>query len=73
MINGTCSGEPRDIIMIDWLYRSHAIYDLRMTLVTCGEDGFWHEAVEWGPCKVNQISPITNRPVCYTTELNKYA
>jgi len=32
----------------------------------------WHTAVFWGTCNVNQISPITNRPVCFSTEANKY-
>ena len=27
---------------------------------------------KWGPCNVFQISPITNKPVCYSTEAIKY-
>lgn len=31
------------------------------------------QAFNWGPCNVQQISPFTNMPVCYTTEGIKYA
>jgi sodium/potassium-transporting ATPase subunit alpha len=30
-------------------------------------------SLNYSPCKVYQISPYTNRPVCYTTEAAKYA
>jgi hypothetical protein len=66
--------------MVDWIYRAHDWVDLRQMLVYCGDDGMysislffsWHEAVDWGECVVYQVSPISNRPVCYTTETNKY-
>lgn len=70
-----------DFVMIDWIFNKDSSYDLRQTLVKCGEDGRylklkiynrWTENLEWGPCHVNQISPVTNRPICYTTEANKY-
>ena len=28
---------------------------------------------DWGTCNVQQISPYTNLPVCYSTEACKYA
>jgi len=34
---------------------------------------FTQKITNWGTCKVQQISPVTNLPVCYTTEACKYA
>ena len=31
------------------------------------------ENVKWSPCRVYQINPITQRPVCYSVEALKYA
>lgn len=37
------------------------------------ENGKILHNVDWSPCRVYQISPISNRPVCYSTEALKYA
>lgn len=33
----------------------------------------YSQMITWGTCNVQQISPISNLPVCYTTEACKYA
>lgn len=33
----------------------------------------YSQQIKWGECKIQQISPITNLPVCYTTQAAKYA
>ena len=62
--------------MIDWLSTKHSSIDLRLAALTCvkGNNGnvYFKPVIEWGQCKVQQISPATNRPVCYTTEAIKY-
>lgn len=62
--------------MIDWIYTKHAYVDLRMGAITChNENGkvYFTQAFDWGVCHLQQISPFTNKPVCYTTEATKYA
>ena len=64
--------------MVDWVYLDSATSDLRMTLLTChtnlnGTIYFTQTISDWGKCLVQQISPYTNLPVCYTTEAGKYA
>lgn len=34
---------------------------------------YFKSVITWGECNVQQISPMTNLPVCYTTEGIKYA
>lgn len=69
-LNSPCS--TTSIEMVDWIYTAHSFYDLRMTLLNC-KNGMYSQAINWGPCNVQQISPFTNLPVCYTTEGIKYA
>ena len=63
-------------IMVDWVYTLSSQYDLRNTMLKCTVSGatvVYSQYVEWGSCNVQQISPFTNQPVCYTTEACKYA
>lgn len=73
-----CPGESdSNYKMIDWIYLESAKYDLRMTMLKCddsnGSPVFSQTISNWDPCLVQQISPYTNLPVCYTTEACKYA
>jgi sodium/potassium-transporting ATPase subunit alpha len=57
--------------MVDWVFMDSAKYDLRMTMLTCsiGTDGkaAFSQRITWGTCNIQQISPITGLPVCFTT------
>ena len=62
--------------MIDWIYTKHASVDLRMAALKCEMENGKSKLVQafnWGACHVQQISPYSNKPVCYTTEATKYA
>jgi sodium/potassium-transporting ATPase subunit alpha len=61
--------------LLDWVYTLHANQDLRMVALNCAVNGnqtVYSQMFTWGSCNVFQISPITNRPVCYSTEGIKY-
>jgi sodium/potassium-transporting ATPase subunit alpha len=76
---GACPNPDTDpkYTMVDWVYLASATSDLRMTLLTCKVTGgvvaFTQTITNYGECLVQQISPFTNLPVCYTTEAAKYA
>lgn len=57
--------------MIDWIYTHHARVDLRMAAVKCTLDAnglpIYSPIFNFGSCNVYQISPFSNRPVCFTT------
>jgi hypothetical protein len=56
--------------MVDWVFMDSAKYDLRMTMLTCsvvGGKAVFAQKVTWGTCNIQQISPITGLPVCFTT------
>jgi sodium/potassium-transporting ATPase subunit alpha len=57
----------------DWTLERHGHQDLRVALLTSNCPTGAREPFEWGTCWNFQISPITNTPVCYTTEAHKYA
>ena len=62
--------------MVDWVGASTATYDLRNTMLNCkivNGTAVYSQMITWGSCNVQQISPITNLPVCYTTEAGNYA
>jgi sodium/potassium-transporting ATPase subunit alpha len=62
--------------MVDWVYTDSSSYDLRNTMLKCtliNGVAVYSQMIDWGTCSVQQISPITNLPVCYTTEACKYA
>jgi hypothetical protein len=56
---------------IDWIYQQTSFIDLRMSAINCntGPTGLpiYSQIFVWGKCNVQQISPYTNLPVCYTT------
>jgi sodium/potassium-transporting ATPase subunit alpha len=71
--NGQCpSTSDANYSMIDWVYLVSANYDLRMTMINC-KNGVYTPMIDWGTCNVQQISPYTGLPVCFTTEACKYA
>lgn len=56
--------------MIDWIYNIHGHIDLRMAAVSCrmvGSNAVYSQTIGFGSCNVQQISPSTNLPACYTT------
>ena len=62
--------------MVDWISTNSAEHDLRMTMLDCTVTNgvaVYSQKITWGECKVQQISPFTNKPVCFTTEAAKYA
>ena len=62
--------------MIDWIYTKHAAYDLRMSALSCsivGGRAVYSQQIAFGTCNIQQISPFSNKPACYTTEGMKYA
>eukprot|EP01017_Pseudomicrothorax_dubius_P004778 TRINITY_DN11050_c0_g1_i2.p1 TRINITY_DN11050_c0_g1~~TRINITY_DN11050_c0_g1_i2.p1 ORF type:complete len:230 (-),score=33.53 TRINITY_DN11050_c0_g1_i2:100-717(-) len=56
----------------DWLYLADKEMDLRLLYLECIK-GQMHRTVETGECKVHQISGVSFRPICFTTEALKYA
>ena len=65
------SDKPQGVLL-DWLFTNHLEQDLRIGFLTL-ENGVVKGSVNWSPCRVYQISPISHRPVCYSTEALKYA
>lgn len=56
--------------MIDWIYTVHAKIDLRLGAVKCamiGNVATYTQTIKFGTCNVQQISPFTNKPACFTT------
>jgi sodium/potassium-transporting ATPase subunit alpha len=56
--------------MVDWIYTVHGKIDLRMAALKCTMIGGvpkYSQRIAWGPCHVQQISPFSNKPACYTT------
>lgn len=63
-------------MMVDWVAITSANYDLRNTMLTCklvGGNAVYSQMITWNNCIIQQISPINNLPVCFTTEACKYA
>jgi sodium/potassium-transporting ATPase subunit alpha len=59
---------------IDWLFTKDILQDTRMGYLSNScSTGISANSIVFGECKVFQISPISKRPVCYTTEALKYA
>jgi sodium/potassium-transporting ATPase subunit alpha len=62
--------------MVDWVYTASANFDLRNTMLNCkvvNGAAVYTQMIDFGSCNVQQISPYTGLPVCYTTEACKYA
>jgi sodium/potassium-transporting ATPase subunit alpha len=74
--NTSCpTSSNSDYVLLDWVYNTHASQDLRMIALNCASSGgvaLYSQMFQWGSCNVFQISPITNKPVCFTTEGIKY-
>jgi sodium/potassium-transporting ATPase subunit alpha len=69
-INSNTCPSKSSMDMIDWIYTKHASIDLRMAALKCeivNGTVKISQQFAFGPCNVQQISPITNAPVCYTT------
>lgn len=68
---------PATTDTVDWVYLVSSNYDLRVTMLECTKTAtgisFTQRIKSWGTCNVQQISPVTNKPVCFTTEACKYA
>ena len=65
-----CSLDDVSPQMIDWIYPTQASVDLRMAAVSCSESNgsvTFTQLINFGECLVQQISPYSNMPVCYTT------
>jgi len=63
-------------VVLDWLFTNHMYQDTRMGFIDAdceNTTNFVKSAIKFVDCQVHQISPITERPVCYTTEALKYA
>jgi sodium/potassium-transporting ATPase subunit alpha len=64
------------VAMVDWVYTSSSTYDLRNTMLNCNMSTgvpVYTQVIQWGTCNIQQISPYTNLPACFTTEGCKYA
>jgi sodium/potassium-transporting ATPase subunit alpha len=60
--------------LVDWLFTVHMDQDLRMGYLKIDEvSGEVSANLNYSPCRVYQISPVSHRPVCYSTEALKYA
>lgn len=56
--------------MIDWIYTANASTDLRLAALNCNivsGKAVYSQMFTWGTCNVQQISPTTNLPACFTT------
>lgn len=63
-------------VILDWLFTNHLYQDLRMGFIQpdCTNTvTYVKSSITFGTCNVHQISPLTDRPVCYSTEALKYA
>ena len=59
-----------DSVQLDWVYNNHASQDLRLAALNCAVvngTAVYTQMFNWGKCNVFQISPVTNKPVCFTT------
>jgi hypothetical protein len=67
--NNACP-ETKSWDMIDWIYTKHAWIDLRLGALKCemvNGSVKISQQFNFSSCNVQQISPTTNLPVCYTT------
>ena len=71
--NGGCPSKSNDknTEMVDWISTKSSDYDLRMTVLNCHANSSgtptFTQKINWGECMLQQISPYTNNPVCFTT------
>lgn len=69
--------DKMDSVLLDWSGTTHASLDLRMVALNCVMNQTtglptYSQMFNWSKCRTYQISPVTNRPVCYSTEAMKY-
>eukprot|EP01016_Furgasonia_blochmanni_P003928 TRINITY_DN11535_c0_g1_i1.p1 TRINITY_DN11535_c0_g1~~TRINITY_DN11535_c0_g1_i1.p1 ORF type:complete len:531 (-),score=133.27 TRINITY_DN11535_c0_g1_i1:120-1652(-) len=57
----------------DWIYKEALTQDLRMVFLDCDSNGLAKHNWDWTTCRIKQMSPWSERPICYTTEALKYA
>lgn len=71
-----CDDFLEQAVRVDWINSSFPKTDLRLSGVICQtrENGsiFFEHIFEFGECRVQQISPYTEKPICYTPEATKY-
>jgi sodium/potassium-transporting ATPase subunit alpha len=58
--------------IVDWLFTNHIDQDLRLGYLKM-ENGNVAHSLNYAACQLRQISPISMRPICYSTEALKYA
>lgn len=57
----------------DWLYTKDMNSDLRLWYLKCAPGGIIENVIDWHGCSVKQISRFSELPVCYSTEMLKFA
>lgn len=57
---------------VDWIYGADADFDLRLMFAEC-RGGRFVPSIQWKECQFDLISPVTQRPYCYSTEASNYA
>lgn len=66
-----CDSFNNEAELVDWLYMKQAKSDLRMSALICtsiaGGGTSYRNFFSFGSCNIQQISPYSNRPVCFTT------
>lgn len=63
-------------VVLDWLFTNHLFQDTRMGFIRAdctNTTTYVKHFFDFGKCLVHQVSPVTGRPVCYSTEALKYA
>lgn len=75
--NGLSDGNQNGSVL-DWLFVQDLDQDVRMGFIgdfTCNGTTVTkaNTRFNWPECKLFQISPISERPICYSTEALKYA
>ena len=69
------SDHERGPRLLDWLFTLHSEQDIRMGFLEINPaiTSQAIESIKWSACRVYQVSPVSHKPVCYTTEALKYA
>ena len=70
LLSNNCQGQEDKRVMIDWIYPTQASIDLRQAAYSCSVVNgtpTLQPLIAFGPCLMQQISPFSNMPVCYTT------
>jgi sodium/potassium-transporting ATPase subunit alpha len=57
----------------DWLYTNDLTSDLRLWYLQCNADGTIGPIFKTYSCNVKQISTVSGLPICFTTEMLKFA